>query len=157
MRSWAERKHCHRWYFLRVAEEGYGAAAAALPEAERVNHEAWGSLLKKWLWWMLSIVLSRLHIEAAWLIWPDFSCEQRLRVAYCPLQRWLQPQLTLHMLVHNGTLSCSIKRWNLIPFLLNLGRLETALTKTVWCKWCSYQLVEPQIWGQNKMMIALCH
>lgn len=99
-------KHCHQGHFLRVATEVCGTAAAALLEAEKVNHEAWESLLKKWLWWMLSIVLSTLHIEAAWLIWSDFAGEQKLQVADCPFQRWLQHQLPLHVLVYDGTLSC---------------------------------------------------
>lgn len=99
-------KHCHRGHFLRVAFEVCGAATVALPEAERVNHEAWESLLKKWLWWMLSIVLSRLCTEAAWSIWCDFAGEQRFRVADCPFQRWPQHQLPLDVLAYNGTLSC---------------------------------------------------
>lgn len=81
-------KHCHWGHFLRVALEVCGAAAAAFLQAERANRGAWGSLLKKWLRWMLSIVLSRLLGEAAWLMWPHFACEQGLRVAHWSLRRW---------------------------------------------------------------------
>lgn len=85
------RKRYHWGLFLRVAAERCGTTATTLSKAERANHESRKSPLKKWLWWMLSIDLSGLHAESAWLIWPDFACEQRLWVANCPLQRWLQP------------------------------------------------------------------
>lgn len=41
--------------------------------------------VRKRLWWMLSFVLSRLLMEAAWLIWPDFACEQGFegQIAHC--------------------------------------------------------------------------
>ena len=41
--------------------------------------------VRKRLWWMLSFVLSRLLMEAAWLFWPDFACEQGFegQIAHC--------------------------------------------------------------------------
>ena len=151
MRSWAARKALSLRALPEGGPWGVRCSCRSFSPSRKGEPRTGGSLLKKWLRWRLSIVLSRLLDEAAWLIWPDFACEQGLRAADCSLRRW--PGHALHKLVRGG--SHPTRRQRLIPFLLNLGWLGTALTGRIWWKWCPAQTSEPQIWEQNKMVVVL--